>query len=112
MSSPRDSYFLIVAPDVPNSQREKYKPQHIEHNTPLIQSGYIVSGGGLLPDGKVAADADAPESLSGSFILVKTDSSEKVWETLKGDIYYSSGEVWDHGKLQVRSVLLAIPPKA
>ncbi|TFK84842.1 hypothetical protein K466DRAFT_552933 [Polyporus arcularius HHB13444] len=112
MSSPRDSYFLIVAPDVPNSQREKYKTQHIEYNTPSIQGGYIVSGGALLPDGTVAADADALEKLSGSFIIVKADSSEKVWEKLKGDIYYSSGEVWDHGKLQVTSIFLAIPPKA
>ncbi|RPD58140.1 hypothetical protein L226DRAFT_537303 [Lentinus tigrinus ALCF2SS1-7] len=106
MSTPPDSHFLIFAPDVPNAQREKYKPQHMEYNGPLFQSGYIVSGGGLLPDGKIATDADVLENLVGSFIIVKADSKAQVLETLKGDPFYSSGEVWDHEKLQITPIFL------
>ena len=52
-----------------------------------------VTGGALLPDGKLASDADALEKLVGSFLIVKANSKEQVLDKLKGDVYYSSKEV-------------------
>ena len=52
-----------------------------------------VTGGALLPDGKLASDTDALEKLVGSFLIVKANSKEQVLDKLKGDVYYSSKEV-------------------
>ena len=41
MSTPLDSHFLIIAPDISNAKREEYKAPHLEYNGPLFQSGYI-----------------------------------------------------------------------
>ena len=36
-----DNFFLILLRDVPNAQRAKHTPKHMEINIPLIESGYI-----------------------------------------------------------------------
>ena len=41
MSTPLDSHFLTIAPDIPNAKREEYKTPHLVSNGPLFQSGYI-----------------------------------------------------------------------
>ena len=36
----RRNYFLINAPDINQSQRQKHAPVHMEQNEPLTQKGY------------------------------------------------------------------------
>ena len=40
-SAKGDNFFLVVVRDVPNAQRAKHTPKHMEINIPLIESGYI-----------------------------------------------------------------------
>lgn len=50
-------------------------------------------GGALLaPDAK-ASDPDALEKVVGSFGVFEVDSVEAVWDIIKKDIFYTSGEV-------------------
>ena len=58
-------------------------------------------------------DADAMEKMSGSTFFVRAANEEEVWENLRKDPYYSSGEVVspftycikfsDYGKTQGRA---------
>ncbi|KAI0740619.1 hypothetical protein C8Q76DRAFT_198115 [Earliella scabrosa] len=103
------NYFLVNAPDQPNSQRAKHGAEHLQQNAPLAQSGYVVVGGALLPTGAVSSDADALAKLVGSVIIVKAESVDHVWETLKKDVFYTSGEVWDNTKITVTPVYIGVP---
>ena len=37
----KNNYFLVNAPDVPNSQRAKHTAEHVQQNVPNVQSGLI-----------------------------------------------------------------------
>ena len=37
----KNNYFLVNAPDVPNSQRAKHTAEHVQQNAPNVQSGLI-----------------------------------------------------------------------
>ena len=52
-----------------------------------------VAGGGLLQKGTMTTDADAKEKMNGSCIIVRAESEAQVWETLRLDPFYTSGEV-------------------
>ncbi|KAI0628390.1 hypothetical protein C8Q77DRAFT_1162133 [Trametes polyzona] len=106
VSGPKLNYFLVHIPDLPNAQRTKHEREHIEHNGLLIQSGLIRLGGGLLPPETKATDADAHQKIVGSWIIVQADSIDAVSSVVKKDIYYTSGEVWDHEKIQITPVLM------
>ncbi|KAI0764332.1 hypothetical protein BD413DRAFT_615785 [Trametes elegans] len=105
----KHDYFLVYARDQPNAQRAKHIERHIQQNGPLIASGQIRVGGALLPDGSKTTDADAPQKTAGSFLVIQSESADKVWEHLKNDIFYTSGEVWDHEKIFVTPALIATP---
>ncbi|KAI0359268.1 hypothetical protein OH77DRAFT_1434549 [Trametes cingulata] len=103
----KNNYYLVYIQDVPNSQRSKHEEEHMHQNLPLIQNGYIKVGGALLPPDGKSTDADALNELVGSFMIVQADSAEAVWELLKKDAYYTSGEVWDHNKIFVTPAYVA-----
>ncbi|KAH9856785.1 hypothetical protein C2E23DRAFT_721954 [Lenzites betulinus] len=107
-STPQLDYFMIKAMDVPNSERVKHTELHVAQNTPLISSGIIRAGGGLLPQDVKSSDANARQNIIGSFIIVQATSIDAVWETIKKDIFYTSGEVWDHEKITVTPAYMAI----
>lgn len=50
-------------------------------------------GGGLLPADVKSTDPGAEDKIVGSFIVVKAESIDVVWDTIKKDIFYTSGEV-------------------
>ncbi|KAI0764333.1 hypothetical protein BD413DRAFT_577054 [Trametes elegans] len=105
----KHNYFHIYAYDVPNAQREKHMPRHLEQNNPLVESGLLRAAGGLLQEDSKSTDAGAAQKIVGSFVVVREESIDKVWDYLKNDIFYTSGEVWDHEKIVVKPVLLATP---
>ncbi|RPD58153.1 hypothetical protein L226DRAFT_537289 [Lentinus tigrinus ALCF2SS1-7] len=105
----KKNYYLINAPDISNSQRAKHTPQHMENSMPLVRSGYIVAAGVFLPAGINSSDADAVNKASGSYVIVQADTVEQAWATLKEDVFWTSGEVWDHDKLTVTPVYVAVP---
>ncbi|KAI0657661.1 hypothetical protein C8Q70DRAFT_1055448 [Cubamyces menziesii] len=101
------NYFLVYAPDVPNTQRLKHLPEHMVQNAPLFKDGTIKLGGGVLPPDSKTSDADVFQKVDGTFIVVRGESVEDVWEKLKKDVFYTSGEVWDHSKIVVKPAFLA-----
>ncbi|TFK84856.1 hypothetical protein K466DRAFT_495826 [Polyporus arcularius HHB13444] len=105
----KKNYYLIHAPDIPNAQRAKHIAAHMATSAPLVQSGYIVAGGGFLPQTAHSSDADALAKISGSFILVQADTAEQAWETLRKDAFWESGEVWDREKVTVTPVYVGVP---
>ena len=88
-----------------------------------------MAGGGILPDGVHYSDADALDKVTGSFVVVRADTAESVWEYLKKDPFYTSGEVvriavayytgrntdfrltgqWNRDTIRVTSVFLGAP---
>ena len=50
-------------------------------------------GGGVLPPDSKTSDADVFQKVDGTFIVVRGESVEDVWEKLKKDVFYASGEV-------------------
>lgn len=51
------------------------------------------AGGGLLRPESNSSDPDARQNIIGSFIIIQAESIEAVWEMLKKEIFYTSGEV-------------------
>ncbi|KAL1945227.1 hypothetical protein VTO73DRAFT_2078 [Trametes versicolor] len=100
-SAPTLNYYHVYAQDLPNAQRAKHTEAHLVQNTPLIQSGVIRAGGGLLRPEFNSSDPDARQNIVGSFIIIQAESMEAVWEILNKEIFYTSGEVWDREKLSV-----------
>ncbi|RDX47480.1 hypothetical protein K466DRAFT_210106 [Polyporus arcularius HHB13444] len=107
--APKKNYYHIHALDIPNAQRAKHNAGHLEITLPLVESGYIVAAGGLLPQTAHSTDADAFTKISGSFFIVQADTAEQAWETLKKDPFWHSGEVWDHEKTTVTPAYVAVP---
>ncbi|KAI0644891.1 hypothetical protein C8Q79DRAFT_912402 [Trametes meyenii] len=107
--SPQKNYFLVYAPDGPNSHRGPLAEEHMKQNEGAFKSGFIRLGGGLLPPGTKSTDSDALQKLTGSFVIVQAETEEQVWEAFKKDIYYTSGKVWDHEKLTVAPVFIPMP---
>ncbi|RPD58152.1 hypothetical protein L227DRAFT_577503 [Lentinus tigrinus ALCF2SS1-6] len=111
----KKNYYLIQVPDLPNAQRAKHTPEHFAYFLPLMQSGRIsasfppfhsavpllhasltldtVVGGGLLPQTVQSSETDSAAKVSGSFLVIQADTTEHAWEALKGDVFWSSGEV-------------------
>lgn len=52
-----------------------------------------VAAGALLPDGVVTSDPDSVERTNGSVVFLRAETVEEVWEILKNDPFYTSGEV-------------------
>ncbi|KAM5545107.1 hypothetical protein V8D89_001218 [Ganoderma adspersum] len=113
MSMPilKKNYFLVVAHDQPGAgaNRAKHAQEHLAYNQPFTEKGLLVAGGGVLPDGVNSSDADAQGRMVGSYFIFQADTTEQVWDSLRKDTFYASGEVWDHSKITVTPVLPAFP---
>ncbi|KAM5545108.1 hypothetical protein V8D89_001219, partial [Ganoderma adspersum] len=135
--NPQNNYFLVVAHDQPDAgaRRAKHVQEHMAYNQPFAENGRVVAGGGLLPDGANASDADVHGKIVGSYIVFQADTAEQVWDSLKKDVFYASGEVvgaratsfrgwqqgadsvivpgvyvqWDHSRIAVTPVFSAFP---
>ena len=90
--------YLVRVPDHPDSlsRRLAVRPTHLKALKTLIDDGTVVFGGATLAtefhaDG---AKADAGPEMTGSVMLVKFESAEKVREWMRGDAYAKEG-VWD-----------------
>ncbi|PIL32844.1 hypothetical protein GSI_04961 [Ganoderma sinense ZZ0214-1] len=107
----KKNYFLVVAHDQPDAEarRTKHAQEHMAYNQPLIENGTLVVGGGVLPDGVQSSDAHVLAKVRGSYLIIQADTAEHVWDSLKKDAFYSSGEVWDHGRITVTPVFPAFP---
>ncbi|CCM05874.1 uncharacterized protein FIBRA_08111 [Fibroporia radiculosa] len=96
--------FFVYAPDLPGPETPKRRvahlPEHFKTALPLIKSGFIVYGGGVLTPESVSMPG-AEEIMIGSFLICAGESLEAVLETLKKDVFYHSGEVWDVEKLVI-----------
>ncbi|RPD72160.1 hypothetical protein L226DRAFT_537291 [Lentinus tigrinus ALCF2SS1-7] len=104
----KKNYYLIQVPDLPNAQRAKHTPEHFAYFLPLMQSGRIIVGGGLLPQTVQSSETDSAAKVSGSFLVIQADTTEHAWEALKGDVFWSSGEVWDREKATVTPVYVGV----
>ncbi|RDX54422.1 hypothetical protein OH76DRAFT_1397713 [Lentinus brumalis] len=111
MSPPalRKNYYLVHAPDLPNAQRGKHTPKHVDYSLPLVKSGHMIAAGGILPQTAHSSDADVADKILGTFLLVQADTVEQAWERLKGDTFWTSGEVWDREKVTVTPVYVGAP---
>ncbi|KAL7277533.1 hypothetical protein ACG7TL_008456 [Trametes sanguinea] len=105
----KHNYFLVYIPDIPNAQRPKYQDAHMKHSVQLIQDGTIKVGGVLLAPTSKMTDPYFAQNTTGSWIIMRADSIEKVWEILRQDPFYTTGEVWDHEKITVTPAFVAIP---
>ncbi len=52
-----------------------------------------MAAGGFLPQIVQSSDANAVAKVEGSFLLIQADTAEQAWETLKKDVFWTSGEV-------------------
>ena len=90
-----------------------------------------VAGGAVLPDGVSSSDTDAQRKMVGSYYIFQADTADQVWDSLKRDSFYASGEVvsarattsegvddlnipdiciqWDHSRITITPVLPAFP---
>lgn len=46
-----------------------------------------------MPQDVKSSDANVSQNIIGSFLIVQATSIDAVWETIKKDIFYTSGEV-------------------
>ncbi|KIX10684.1 uncharacterized protein Z518_01768 [Rhinocladiella mackenziei CBS 650.93] len=91
--------WLVHIPDLPNTvaRRLAVRQQHLDELEPFIKDGTVVFGGATLskhPNKHEKLD------LTGSLMVVKADSEEKLMEFLKRDIYSRNGN-WDWSKAQI-----------
>ena len=98
-SSAKQYDFLVIIPDLANSLQNRLdvRGKHLEALRPNIESGKVPFGGATLS--KQPAEGEQPD-MTGSVMLIKAESEEKIWEFIKGDLY-AQGKVWDMEKVQV-----------
>jgi len=91
-SVPKNEY-LVQIPDFPNSldKRLAARPKHLANLKPAIEAGIAVFGGATLS--KDPVEGETPD-MTGSVMLIKAESLEKVKEWIEND-EYSKGGVWD-----------------
>ncbi|TFK84860.1 hypothetical protein K466DRAFT_601683 [Polyporus arcularius HHB13444] len=68
-----------------------------------------VAAGGFLPQTVQSSDAGAVAKVEGSFLLIQADTAEQAWETLKKDVFWTSGEVLDHERATLTPVFVGVP---
>ncbi|KAI0470703.1 hypothetical protein GGR56DRAFT_140679 [Xylariaceae sp. FL0804] len=93
--------WLVVVPDKPGAHQKRLdvRPKHFEGLKPLLESGKLKTGGAVLsekPDGDDATKFD----FYGSTMVFVAASRAEVVETLRRDVYATSG-VWDVDKAQI-----------
>ncbi|KAI0753530.1 hypothetical protein C8Q80DRAFT_1097556 [Daedaleopsis nitida] len=106
--SPKNAFHIHIL-DIPLAQRAKHFAAHIERLKPFVESGAIIAAGALLPDGVVMSDPSSVERRNGSVVFLRAETAEEVWEILKNDPFYTSGEVWDISSIKVTPIMLGVP---
>ena len=92
-SSVPSAEWLIHIPDFPGALKKRLavRPQHLAAIVPKVEAGIVVLGGATLS--KQPAPGEAPD-MTGSFMVIKAESEEKVREALENDPY-TKGGAWD-----------------
>ncbi|GAA5836007.1 hypothetical protein JCM3766R1_005126 [Sporobolomyces carnicolor] len=83
--------FLCVIPDLADSKRMSVRPQHLEDAAVGHANGWIVKAGATFSD-------DSRSKMTGSWFLLREESSDKARERLSKDIYVTGG-AWDMEKV-------------
>ncbi|KAB8069400.1 hypothetical protein BDV29DRAFT_182834 [Aspergillus leporis] len=86
--------FLVLLKDRPGalSKRVEVRQKHLEKIQPLIDAGTIVVGGATF-DSHDATEGENPQ-MTGSMLIVVSESIEDVRKIVEDDVYATSG-VWD-----------------
>ncbi|KAI0705306.1 hypothetical protein C8T65DRAFT_238607 [Cerioporus squamosus] len=105
----KKNYYFFHATDVADSQRAKHMPEHAPRAASLVKNGTIVTAGALLPPGVHSSDAGALDKAIGSVLIVQADNEEHAWDIVKKDVFYASGEVWDHTKSTLTPIFPGAP---
>lgn len=92
-SSVPSAEWLVHVPDFPGALQKRLasRPDHLNNLKPNIDAGVVVFGGATLS--KQPAEGEGPD-MTGSIMLIKAESEEKVRETLENDAY-TKGGAWD-----------------
>ncbi|OBZ65881.1 hypothetical protein A0H81_14196 [Grifola frondosa] len=110
-ASATKQFFFVYAPDLPGAAQRRFAfaGAHQAKNAPLLESGFIRVGGGLLKPDVTADTPNVMGNIVGSFLLIQAENIDVVKKTLQDDIYYTSGEVWDVDKLVILPALVGTP---
>ncbi|GAA5872456.1 hypothetical protein JCM16303_004526 [Sporobolomyces ruberrimus] len=93
------STFLAVLPDLPDSKRMSVRPQHLKDAAVGHANGWIVKAGATFSD-------DSRSKMTGSWFLLREESSDKARERLSKDVYVTGG-AWDMDKATITPVAVA-----
>ncbi|GAA6013604.1 hypothetical protein JCM11491_002723 [Sporobolomyces phaffii] len=91
--------FLCVVPDLPDSKRMSVRPQHLQDAAVGHANGWIVKAGATFSD-------DSRSTMTGSWFLLREESSDKARARLSKDIYVTGG-AWDMDKATITPVAVA-----
>ncbi|KAL7277530.1 hypothetical protein ACG7TL_008453 [Trametes sanguinea] len=104
----KHNYFLVHILDVPDAQHTKHLEAHAKVFMPLMQNGTLKIGGALLPQTTKTSDSDVLKKTIGAWMIIRAEDIETVWEIIKQDPFYTSGEVWDHDKITVTPAYMVL----
>ncbi|KAI9060449.1 hypothetical protein FKP32DRAFT_1022597 [Trametes sanguinea] len=105
----KHNYFLVHIVDLPNAQHTKHLEAHSKQFMPLMHDGTLKTGGALLPPTAKTTDPDVLTKTVGAWMIIRAENIEKVWEIIKQDVFYTSGEVWDHDKITITPAYVVLP---
>ncbi|TGJ82087.1 hypothetical protein E0Z10_g6664 [Xylaria hypoxylon] len=97
--------WLVVVPDKPgvHEKRLEVRAQHLAGTKPLVESGFIKTGGAIFNEKPESEDA-SKFSFYGSTLVCVASSKEEILELLSKDIYATTG-VWDLDNQSISSHL-------
>ncbi|GAA6060388.1 hypothetical protein JCM10212_004641 [Sporobolomyces blumeae] len=91
--------FLCVVPDFADSKRMSVRPQHLKDAAVGHEKGWIVKAGATFSD-------DTRTKMTGSWFLLREETSDKARARLAQDIYVAGG-AWDMDKATITPVAVA-----
>ncbi|KAL7273482.1 hypothetical protein RUND412_003657 [Rhizina undulata] len=93
--------FFVHLPDLPNANRHRARPLHLQKAIPMIRNNdFLRFGGAYLKSHPETAEEDPVDRMAGSFTVVVAESKEDVIKRLKEDPYTTEG-VWDIEKARI-----------
>ena len=88
--------YLVQIPDFPGAlqKRLRVRATHLENLKPYIEEGTVVFGGATLLEPFYEGQGKKTPEMTGSVMLIKAGSENKLKEWLRNDPY-TKGDVWD-----------------
>jgi len=94
--------YLVIAPDLKDSNRLKLREEHIKMAKEGLKTGRIVNGGAMLDSDPSESNSVLPK-MTGSWLLIKASSIEEARQMCLNDVY-STQLAWDVTRLQITPV--------